>query len=106
MTVHKAELQNPGAARLFRVEGAASDPDAEGSVEVCSRADLTGCTRWAGAFSAERKDSRYYELVEETLHPEFEYRYFVMRDGAGKVSGIQPFFLLDQDLFVGTSSTI
>jgi hypothetical protein len=70
----------------------------------------SGCTRrsaalsaLAGAFSNERKDHRYYELVEDTLHPEFEYRYFVLKNADGQVSAVQPFFLLDLDLLVGAS---
>src|SRR5262249_27113543 len=43
------------------------------------------------------------ELVEDTLHPEFEYRYFVLKDSVGQISAVQPFFLLDLDLLVGTS---
>jgi peptidoglycan biosynthesis/recognition FemAB-like protein len=50
-----------------------------------------------------RKDHRYYELVEDTLHPEFDYRYFVVRGARGEVRAVQPFFLLDQDLLVGMS---
>ena len=72
-------------------------------LEVIARSDLQRCPRWQVAFANERKDHRYYELVEDTLHPEFEYRYFVLRDAVGQVSAVQPFFLLDLDLLVGTS---
>src|SRR5262249_39057910 len=72
-------------------------------LEVIARDDLQRCPRWPAAFANERKDRRYYELVEDTLHPEFEYRYFVLKDGVGQVSAVQPFFLLDQDLLVGAS---
>ncbi len=75
-------------------------------VEVLSRPQLGDCARWARAFSGECKDARYYELVEDTIHPEFDYRYFVIRDRTGGVSAIQPFFLLDQDLLAGTSPTV
>jgi hypothetical protein len=43
-------------------------------LEVIARDDLQRCPRWQIAFANERKDHRYYELVEDTLHPEFEYR--------------------------------
>lgn len=74
-----------------------------GSLEVIARGDLQRCSRWQIAFANERKDHRYYELVEDTLHPEFEYRYFVLKDALGRVSAVQPFFLLDLDLLVGAS---
>jgi hypothetical protein len=72
-------------------------------LEVIARADLRHCPRWQTAFANERKDHRYYELVEDTLHPDFEYRYFVIKDALGQVCAVQPFFLLDLDLLVGAS---
>ena len=72
-------------------------------LEVVARDDLQRCPRWQVAFANERKDHRYYELVEDTLHPEFEYRYFVLKDAVGQISAVQPFFLLDLDLLVGAS---
>ena len=72
-------------------------------LEVVARGDLQRCPRWQVAFANERKDHRYYELVEDTLHPEFEYRYFVLKDAVGQISAVQPFFLLDLDLLVGAS---
>jgi hypothetical protein len=79
---------------------------AAGSVEVCSRSQLVQCGRWASAFASERKDRRFYELVEDTIHPEFDFRYFVIKDGSGDICAIQPFFILDQDLLVGASPRI
>jgi hypothetical protein len=75
-----------------------------GRLEVIARDDLQRCPRWQIAFANERKDHRYYELVEDTLHPEFEYRYFVLRDAVGQISAVQPFFLMDLDLLVGASA--
>ena len=72
-------------------------------LEVVARGDLQRCPRWRIAFANERKDHRYYELVEDTLHPEFDYRYFVIKDTVGQVCAVQPFFLLDLDLLVGAS---
>src|SRR5262249_29731670 len=72
-------------------------------LEVIGRNDLAQVPCWRSAFANERKDHRYYELVEDTLHSEFDYRYFVIRDASGEVRAVQPFFLLDQDLLVGTS---
>jgi hypothetical protein len=73
-----------------------------GSVEVVQRADLTGLPQWAIAFRRQRKDWRYYEILEDTLRQGFDFRYFIIRNACGEISAIQPFFLLDQDLLAGT----
>jgi len=73
-----------------------------GRVEVASRCKAIECERWVNAFAGEAKDRRYYELVEDTINEEFDYRYFIVRDETGEVCGVQPFFLLDLDLLVGT----
>jgi hypothetical protein len=39
-------------------------------VEVYTRRELTQCLHWSNALATERKDHRYYELVEDTMHPE------------------------------------
>jgi hypothetical protein len=73
-----------------------------GSVEVVSRGEAMQYRHWANAFGSEAKDRRYYELVEDTIHEEFEYKYFIVRDRSGEICAIQPFFVLDLDLLVGT----
>lgn len=78
----------------------------EGRVDVFSRAEVSACPVWATAFANCRKDHRYYELVEDTVSPDFKYRYFAIRDGAGEICAIQPFFVLDQDLLLGTGSRL
>jgi hypothetical protein len=77
-----------------------------GRVDICSRRELAACRHWPRAFASERKDRRYYEVVEDTLAPEFEHGYFVIRDEAGEVCAVQPFFVHDQDLLAGTSPGI
>jgi hypothetical protein len=72
-----------------------------GSVEVVSRIKANQCERWAKALGSEAKDRRYYELVEDTIHEEFDYRYFIVRDETGEICAVQPFFILDLDLLVG-----
>lgn len=79
---------------------------AERSVEVATRAELERYPHWARAFSGERKDHRYYEIVEDTIHQGFDYRYFVIKDATGEVCTIQPFFILDQDMLGGISGPI
>jgi len=70
-------------------------------LEVTKRDKLRRFRCWQFAFAGERKDHRYYELIEDTIHPEFDYGYFVICDDGGEAHGVQPFFLLDQDLLVG-----
>jgi hypothetical protein len=72
-------------------------------LEVIERSDLHQFPQWRRAFTNERKDHRYYELVQDTLHPEFDYRYFAIRDANERVCAVQPFFLVDQDLLLGLS---
>jgi Peptidogalycan biosysnthesis/recognition len=78
------------------------DAGARGRVEICLRRDLADRGHWPRAFANERKDHRYYEVVEDTIHQGFDYRYFVLRDETGHVCAVQPFFVLDQDLLAGS----
>jgi predicted N-acyltransferase len=57
--------------------------------------------QWNSAFGRQRKDHRDYEIVEDALRQDFEFRYFVIKGAGGEVRAIQPFFLLDQDLLGG-----
>ena len=75
-----------------------------GRVEVLSRLQLTHCPHWRDAFAGQRKDHRFYELVEDTIRQGFDYQYFVLKGGDGAVRAIQPFFILDQDLLGGLNS--
>lgn len=77
-----------------------------GRVQVMSRAELAGCVRWTQSFSGERKDLRYYALLEDTLSDGFEYRYFAVVEPSGAIGAIQPFFLIEQDLFVGAGPRV
>jgi hypothetical protein len=73
-------------------------------VEIFTRRELSNCLRWSSAFAAERKDHRYYEILQDTTHPEFNYGYFAVKDIAGNVSAVQPFFIVDQDLLLAVGS--
>lgn len=77
-----------------------------GSVEVMCRDELKGYAHWVSAFAAERKDHRYYELVEDTIQQDFVFRYFAIKDDSGTVRSVQPFFVIDQDMLVGMSPRI
>ena len=77
-------------------------PSDRGSrVNVVSRRQLQNCSHWQRSFASQHKDHRYYEIVEDTIHPEFDYRYFVLRNHQGEIQAIQPFFMLDQDILAG-----
>jgi predicted N-acyltransferase len=75
-----------------------------GSVEVVSRAQLAHYQQWTTAFSGERKDRRYYEIVEDTIRQGFEYRFFLIKDKHGEIRTVQPFLIQDQDMLAGTSA--
>jgi hypothetical protein len=74
-------------------------------VTVISRHQLGNCGHWQRAFASQHKDRRYYEIIEDTIHPEFDYRYFAIRNHQGEIQAIQPFFLLDQDILAGIHPT-
>jgi predicted N-acyltransferase len=71
------------------------------SIAVVSRAELSGCASWTSSFADQRKDHRYYEILDDTLRDNFEYRYFAIFDNNGHVRAVQPFFLVDQDVLEG-----
>jgi len=77
-----------------------------GSVETIRRDELARCRHWSHAFEHQRKDYRYYEIVEDTISQGFDYRYFAIKDLNGDVCAVQPFFILDQDLLAGATRRI
>src|SRR5215469_6215654 len=96
----------------IRDDSAAAIPDADAGVgrapscnqsrlSVISRHQLQKNRHWQRAFASQHKDRRYYEIVEDTIHPEFDYWYFAIRRHQGKIEAIQPFFILDQDILAG-----
>ncbi len=88
------------SALLHRIE--ASEPSTLSTVvDVASRADLLDIGIWQSAFQSYRKDRRYYEIVEDTICPDFAYRYCLLRDEGGSIRAVQPFFIVDQDLLAG-----
>ena len=46
-------------------------------IEIMSRAELEHCPRWQHLYAHERKDRRYYEIVEDSIDQGFDYGYFV-----------------------------
>src|SRR5258706_1953834 len=76
---------------------------ARATVRVAKRAEIEQFAAWRRAFAHLAKDHRYYEIVEDTIHQGFEYRYFVVEDAEGEATAIQPVFVLDQDLLQGAA---
>jgi Acetyltransferase (GNAT) domain len=99
-------------ARALRAASIGATPSTHGEiaqgdrVELVSRREVMQSRHWKNAFGSEAKDRRYYELIEDTIHDEFDYRYFVVRDAAGEISAVQPCFVLDLDLLVGAKPRI
>ncbi len=75
------------------------------STRLASRDEISGSSHWQSAFAQERKDHRYYELLEDTLKDGFKYGYLII-ESKDSVCAIQPYFLIDQDLLAGLSGTV
>lgn len=59
---------------------------------------------WKRAFAGKRKDHRYYDIVEDTMHPEITHRYLMMTDQHGHAGSVQPFFVTSIDMAEGVTS--
>ena len=53
------------------------------------------------AFATRSKDFRYYEVLEETLSQQFDFRYLILRHEATGAFAVQPLFFVEQDLLAG-----
>ncbi len=73
-------------------------------VDALTRVEVMRRARWQLAFASNRKDHRFYEIVEDTIRQGFEYGYFAIRDDGGEVRAIAPFFVLDQDMLAGVGA--
>ena len=91
----------PGGEMSAIIPDVSSAPRESFSISVVSRAELSGCAPWTSTFADQRKDHRYYEILDDTVRDNFEYRYFAIVDNNGQVRAIQPFFLVDQDILEG-----
>jgi len=79
----------------------AAVPFAEGTVRFLNLSEVRKLEAWKHAFQDKCKDHRYYELIEETLANDFEYRYAILEDAAGNVRAIQSIFFVRQNLIEG-----
>jgi Acetyltransferase (GNAT) domain len=76
-------------------------PFGQGTVKILNLSDVRKLDAWRRAFQGRCKDHRYYEMIEETLANDFEYRYAVLEDLTGNVRGIQPILFVRQNLIEG-----
>jgi hypothetical protein len=76
----------------------------DGAIRIAGRDEVASLQRWQSAFAGERKDRRYYELLEDTIEG-FDYGYLVAGSG-DNVSAVQPYFVIDQDLTAGTGAQV
>ena len=81
-------------------------PTPHGSAVAVTAAELKAVPAWKNCFAAQRKDHRYYELVEQTLAGGFEHHYLVLEDHEGRVRGVQPCFLIHQDILAGVGEGV
>jgi len=79
----------------------AAIPFKDGVAKIVARADVRNLDAWKRAFQNKCKDHRYYDLIEETLANDFEYRYALLEDRAENIRAIQPIFFVRQNLVEG-----
>src|ERR1700754_1614668 len=77
----------------------------DATIRIASRTEISQSPQWQKAFAHERKDHRYYELVEDTLKDGFAYGYLAI-ESEGAVCAIQPYFIVDQDLLAGVGGPV
>src|SRR5260370_22513445 len=70
----------------------------QGIAKIVTGAELLSCDAWPRAFRDKYKDHRFYEIIQQTLAQDFEYRYLLMEDESGEVPAIQPVFFVRQNL--------
>jgi hypothetical protein len=76
-----------------------------GVPQVLSRTDLANVPEWQQTFRDRCKDHRYYEVVADTLNG-FDHRFLVLRNEAGAIGAIQPFFFVNQNLVEGIAGPL
>lgn len=89
-----APLKQQGARETLRT--------AFGPVEIVHSARDIAPEIWERSFAGHCRDARFYEIVEETLRGQFDYRYFVFANEQTGARAVQPFFFVDQDIIAGS----
>jgi hypothetical protein len=101
LTLAPAKKRPAGESVAKRPAGHAAHGVDRPAVDVLSPAEARQCRRWPRALATQRKDHRFYEILEDTIRQDFDYRYFAIRDDAGEVRAIVPFFIIDVDMLAG-----
>src|SRR4030095_16937162 len=78
----------------------------EGVGKVLQLRELQTCDAWKRALQNKCQDYRYYEIVDETLEGDFDYRYLVLEDHSRNPRAIQPVFFVRQNLVEGVPGKI
>src|SRR6266404_4283459 len=78
----------------------------QGIAKIVTGAELQSYDAWPRAFRDKCKDHRFYEIIEQTLAQDFEYRYLVLEDESGEVRAIQPLFFVRQNLVEGVPGKV
>jgi hypothetical protein len=90
-----------------------SDPDdgapiktSHGAVQIVGSAKQIDAALWKRTFSEDLLDSRFYELIEETLREQFDFRYAILRNDRRGETAVQPFFLVNHEISTGLPSRV
>ena len=78
----------------------------EGVGKVLQLRQLQTCDAWRRALQNKCQDYRYYEIVDETLEGDFDYRYLLLEDRSRNPRAIQPVFFVRQNLVEGVPGKI
>jgi predicted N-acyltransferase len=81
-------------------------PTSQGLVRVVGREALADHPAWRRCLVDQRKDWRFYEVLEETLDHDHDYRYAVVEAADGQVLCVQPRYVLDQDMLEGSGAVV
>ncbi len=81
-------------------------PLPQGIARVVDRAGLRDCVAWRDAFRGKVKDHRFYEIIEQTLASDFEYRYLILEDSSGTIRAVQPLFFVQQNIAEGIAGKL
>lgn len=73
----------------------------ETNFRLVSRHELDSIPQWKSALADFCKDSRYYEIADDTLRDGFEHHYIVFGNGA-----VQPIFFVRQNIIEGVTGPL
>jgi predicted N-acyltransferase len=76
-------------------------PFSGGTARILNLTSVRKLDAWQRSFADKCKGHQYYELIEQTLANDFEFRYLVLEDATGNARAIQSIFLVRQNLIEG-----